>query len=79
MSVILASQGTVERALEGHDGFSLVAIRMSVARELGLGIVRDPLPTEPAHAKLFGRKTSSVRRRLAKQSQWVVLAARKPG
>lgn len=62
----------VTHPLVGHDGYSLAAVTAAAARQLGLGIQRDPLPTDPAHALLFGKKTDSVRKNLAKQSSWVV-------
>jgi hypothetical protein len=37
-----------------------------------VGIARDPLPDEPAHALVFGKKTKAVKSRLAKGSSWVV-------
>lgn len=76
MSVILSSDGTIARAMQGHKGFLLVGVRMCDARELRLGIVRAPLPEEPAHAKLFGPKTRAVRRQLAKRCEWVIMPPR---
>lgn len=62
-------------ALKGHeDGFSLAAVTAGFSRSLNpiQKIVRDPTPDEPAHGLLVGKKTQSVRRKLAKSSQWIV-------
>jgi hypothetical protein len=58
--------------LAGHPNFALAAITAGFARSLGLAVVRDPLPFEPAHALLVGDKTKSVKRALAKAATWIV-------
>lgn len=74
MSVILGGEGRdLQEALVGHQGFALASITAALARELGLGVARDPRPDEPAHAVVFGRKNKRISRRLAKGSSWVVL------
>ena len=77
MSVVLAelvlqSARTPQHILVGYDGFSLVAISAGLVRSKQQGIVRDPIPGEPAHALVFGKKTDSVRRALARGSKWIV-------
>ena len=77
MSVLLASVleeagRPVEEALAGHEGFALAAIRAGLARQHGQGVARDPVPGEPAHAVVFGKKTRSVSRALAKGARWIV-------
>ncbi len=73
MSVMIAAEcsGPGE-ALSGHDRYALAVFTAGLARSCGQRIVRDPLPDNPAHALVFGRKTESVRRRLARGSRWVV-------
>lgn len=61
-----------EAALASHEGFALAAITAGLARECGLGVARQPLPENPAHAVVFGKKTPKTRRRLAKEARWVV-------
>ncbi|MFW6169793.1 MAG: hypothetical protein ACODAD_04825 [Planctomycetota bacterium] len=61
-----------ESVLEGHEEFSLAAITAGLAREKEQGIQRAPLPEEPAHAEVFGKKTKSVQKAFSKASQWVV-------
>ena len=80
MSVVLSVElvrlnRPLESSLKGHeDGFSLAAVTAGFSRNLNQvqKIVRDPTPDEPAHGLLVGKKTQSVRRKLAKNSQWIV-------
>jgi len=73
MSVFLASAvvdpGTV---MIGHAEFGLAAITSGLARACGQIIVRDPLPEQPSHALVVGRKTNSVRTRLSRGANWVI-------
>jgi hypothetical protein len=77
MSVVLAdlviqSGRGPEHILHGHDGFALAEITAGLARAKAQGVIRDPLPQEPAHGLVFGNKTDSVSRALAKRSVWVI-------
>ncbi len=77
MSVVLgedvaAASRTADSVLAGHEGFGLVSLPAGLARENRQGIVRRPLPDEPAHAEVFGKKTRGVRKALAKGSKWIV-------
>lgn len=70
---LLESEGrTPQDVLTDHDGFALAAITVLLARDCGQGVVRAPLPEEPAHAEVFGEKPKSVKRKLAKGSVWVI-------
>ena len=75
MSVVLAEavggRGTAE-ILAGHEGFALAAVPVGVVRACGLGVIRDPLESEPAHALVVGPKPKAVQRRLAKAAVWAV-------
>ncbi|MFN8556142.1 MAG: hypothetical protein U0531_01900 [Dehalococcoidia bacterium] len=73
MSVTIAEPAARPDAeLAGHEGFALAAITAGLVRSCGLGVARDLLPTNPAHGLVFGRKTRSVLRRLAREARWVV-------
>jgi hypothetical protein len=73
MSVFLAAEARdLRHALAGHQGFALASITAALARGLGLGIAKEPLPDEPAHAVVFGRKNKRVSRRLALGSRWII-------
>lgn len=54
------------------DGFCLASVTAALARSLKQGIVRRPLPEEPAHAEVFGTKTEGVRRKFARAAIWVI-------
>ncbi|MCY4041026.1 MAG: hypothetical protein OXF72_07195 [Gammaproteobacteria bacterium] len=78
MSVVLgdalveAGRSALE-VLAGHDGFGLAAIHAGTVRDHQLGVVKDPLPSEPAHGLVTGdKKRRKVSRQLAKLSRWVV-------
>ncbi|MCK4340105.1 MAG: hypothetical protein KAY37_00085 [Phycisphaerae bacterium] len=79
MSVLLANLVAVSNRhasdlLTGkwHDTY-LASFTAGFARNLDLGVTTDPpVPEEPAHAWVFGKKTKGVRSRLAKAAQWVI-------
>ena len=58
--------------LRNFPGYALATITAGLARECSQGIVRDPLPEEPAHALVFGDKPHSTRKRFAKECRWIV-------
>lgn len=63
MSVDIASErmkaGQPETAcLVGHEEYGLVSITARLAREHGQAVCRDPLPDNPAHGVVAGKKTS---------------------
>jgi hypothetical protein len=61
-----------EAALIGYEEFALAAITARLIRECGLGVARQPLPENPAHAVVFGKKSQKIRRKLAREARWVV-------
>lgn len=65
-SSLLARGEPVTKVLRGHEGFGLVSITAGLVRQLGQGVAKDPLPEDPDHAVVFGRKTDGTRRRLSK-------------
>lgn len=73
MSACLAGQATsLDQLLAGLSEFAVVALSMAVVRSKNLGIVRDPRENEPDHVLIFGKKTDSVRRSLARECRWVI-------
>ena len=60
-------------SLEGYEGYSLVRFSAGVPRSLGLPVVHAPLPANPAHTEVHGKKTGSTRDKLVAASQWVHL------
>lgn len=61
-----------EDVLAGFDGYTLASVTAGDARGCKQGIARDPLPNEPAHAYVFGSKTKSLKRCLARHAQWII-------
>jgi len=61
-----------ESAIKGLKGFALAAITAGLARSRGQGIQRDPVPENPAHALVFGKKTKSTRTAFAVGATWVI-------
>lgn len=77
MSVVLGQEvldvgRTANSVLVGHEGFGLVSFTAGLARDNGQGVMRKPVPEEPAHAEVFGNKTRAVKRALAKNCHWIV-------
>jgi hypothetical protein len=70
--LVLESGRGPQDVINGLEGFKLSSFPVSLARSLGQGMERKPLEQEPAHAEVFGPKPESVRRKLAKGSQWVI-------
>lgn len=73
MSVVIAIAGRDPmEVLEGHEGYGLVALTIEDLIEVGQVLVPDPLPEEPDHAVVVGRKTDGRMKTMAKASQWVI-------
>lgn len=73
--VLIAHGIPVTQVLAGHGGYSLTAITAGLARANGQGIIRKPRENDPAHAEVFGKKSKSVRKKLADGAEWVILPA----
>jgi hypothetical protein len=58
--------------LAGHDGYGMVTFSAGLARSKRQGVLRKPLPEEPAHAEVVGKKTDSVKKAFARESTWIV-------
>lgn len=86
MSVYIAklvaeSGRTHNEVMERYPEHSLVVFLAGVARSLGLGVTKEPdpqYPEETAHGVVFGDKTQSVRKKLAKASEWLLLRTGAP-
>ncbi len=78
-SVYLMSETTPE-AIAGEGGQSYqAAVRVSVLRENGLGIIRTPESGGPGHCDVIGRKTRGRMLQIVLQAQWVPGYAPPPG
>jgi len=68
-----------QKCLEGHsEGFGVVAITAGKLRQLGIGIVRAPLPDNPYHVVLQGPKGKKTLKKLAKLCEWEVMPSETP-
>jgi len=70
--VVAKTQRTAQNVLAGYDGYALAAISAGTARHNKQSVARTPLPDEPAHASVFGTKTKSNKRGMAKAANWVI-------
>ncbi len=73
LGVVLDSLGLAPAVvIEGFPGFGLVLLRVGFLRaSLKLGVVAAPTPEEPWHGEVYGKKTGSVQRQLARSCEWV--------
>jgi len=69
---VLDANRMAESVVRGHEGFGVVSFPAGLAREKGPGIMRKPLPEEPAHAEVFGKKTRGVKRAFAMRCTWII-------
>lgn len=69
---VLSSGRTADSVLQSFSGFAMASFTAGLARSCRQGIARQPLDDEPAHAIVFGRKTDRVKKRLAKESLWLI-------
>lgn len=77
MSVVLARSGRdPTEVLLGYDGYGLVALAISELSELKQQVICDPVPEEPDHALVVGKKTKGTRRQMSTLCRWVI---RPPG
>ena len=70
---LIASGRSPESLLAEYQGFGLVSFTAEQVRKHEQGVVHDPVSGEPAHALVTGNKNKTVKKMLARNSQWVVL------
>ena len=63
---------TANDVLKGYEEHALASITAARARECGQGVARDPIPEEPAHGYVFGRKTKANKRCLGQGAVWII-------
>jgi len=61
-------------SVRDHLGYSLVRFTAQSARDRGFAVVSEPLPDNPAHAEVIGKKTPGGANALRDASEWVHLA-----
>ena len=58
---------------EANAGDNLmVGLSVRFVRGLRLGVATQPPTNDPGHLWVFGKKTASIKRKLAKQARWVI-------
>ena len=70
VSVYLASETTPEFITRHYPGTLVSQLTIAQVRSQGLDVVRDPIPGDPGHCNIVGRKTRAVTRNLAEVSVW---------
>jgi len=58
-------------SLSNYPGYSLVRFFAGVARANGLAVVSTPIPDNPAHTDVIGKKTNRIAHNLRDASTWV--------
>lgn len=71
--IVLAHGGAANSVMVGFEG-ALAGFTAGFARnECAQGVEKAPLPKDPAHTYVFGKKTGSVKKKFAlKGSKWVI-------
>jgi hypothetical protein len=77
MSVYLADivredERDAEDIIAGYDGYALASISAGLARECEQAVMPAPEDNEPAHFHVCGEKPNRIKKKLAKNSAWVI-------
>lgn len=67
--------GGLAVVMEGHGGFLLVQLTAGQLRSVGLQLVQA-FAGGPGHYEAIGKKTNSIKLRLAKMCEWVIAPVR---
>ena len=70
--MVVSGGRTADDIIAEHPGHGVVSFTAGLARELKQGVMKVPLDNEPAHAEVFGKKTSSVKKALVRRSHWII-------
>ncbi len=69
--LLIATELDPEIVLEGYPDFGLLSLSAGYLRSLHLGVVAEPTEAEPWHGSVYGKKTGSIRDKLAAAGVWV--------
>ncbi len=72
-SVNLERLTTIAETMYGYESFGLVRLLTRHVRDLGEDVVHDPTEENFAHAVIPGKRTISIARKLALQSEILLL------
>lgn len=70
VSVYLASETTPARITQDYPGTYVAEVDVGTIRAQGLDVERDPVPGEPGHCNITGRKSRSRARAIARSYRW---------
>ncbi len=71
-SIVAENGGDARWALASYPDMYLAALTAGQVRARKLGVIRQPLPEDPAHGGVTGEKTSGIKKYLAKTARWVI-------
>jgi hypothetical protein len=70
---VMTSAGRLpDDALRNHPDDLLMSVTAGICRNHGQQVGPDPIPEEPAHGYVFGKKSRTTRRALRDAAKWVV-------
>lgn len=73
LATIVRETGRTDADVLAHfEGFALASLTAGQARECKQEVARNPLPDEPAHAYVIGKKTKGAKKCLARSAKWVI-------
>lgn len=70
VSVYLESETTPAHITREYPGTYVAQVEVGAIREQGLDVERDPIPDNPAHCNITGRKSRGKARAIARNSRW---------
>lgn len=73
MSVGLARLTTPEKTVSEYPSCGVASLLAWLARKLRQQVLHDPIPTNVAHSTVRGKKTGSIKKKLAKGSAVILL------
>ena len=71
-SILLAAGLNENECVRAYEGYGLVSITAGLARQQQQLVYKDPIPENPAHGIVDGKKSASVKKALVGQCQWVI-------
>lgn len=70
VSVYLTSETTPAHIIREYPGTYVAVVEIGVIRAQGLDVERDPVPGNPGHCNITGRKSRGKARAIARNSGW---------
>lgn len=71
----LNSESDLQIVREGHEEYGVVALPVGAWRGYGLKVARNELPGNPNHCEIWGTRSTSAKRKLAKLARWICYPA----